>query len=111
MEKSTPPSTKDSFWHYINPVCLSAGIIGLALHFEVEMLDLGMTGLGLGVNQAFGDFKKKGLLNERTPLVFMKSLKKAFWVVVMLALIGSLADMRSSHPVLFYGMVPHALSS
>jgi ribosomal protein S18 acetylase RimI-like enzyme len=23
MEKSTPPSTKDSFWHYINPVWLS----------------------------------------------------------------------------------------
>lgn len=35
----------------------------------------------------------------------MKPLKKAFWVVFMLALIGSLADMRSSHPVLFYGMV------
>lgn len=35
----------------------------------------------------------------------MKPLKKVFWVVVMLALIGSLADMRSSHPVLFYGMV------
>ena len=28
-----------------------------------------------------------------------------FWVVVVLALIGSLADLRSSHPVLFYGMV------
>ena len=35
----------------------------------------------------------------------MKSLKKVFWVVVMLALIGSLADKRSTHPVLFYGMV------
>ena len=38
-------------------------------------------------------------------MVFMKPLKKVFWVVVMLALIGSLADMRSTHPVLFYGMV------
>ena len=35
----------------------------------------------------------------------MKPLKKVFWVVVMLALIGSLADKRSSHPVLFYGMI------
>ncbi|RPH20293.1 MAG: hypothetical protein CBC49_000265 [Alphaproteobacteria bacterium TMED89] len=62
MEKSTPPSTKDSFWHYINPVCLSTGIIGLALHFEVEMLDLGMTGLGLwGVTGILG-LQKEGVI-------------------------------------------------
>ena len=35
----------------------------------------------------------------------MKPLKKVFWVFVMLALVWSLADMRTSHPVLFYGMV------
>lgn len=62
MEKSTPPSTKDSFWHYINPVCLSTGIIGLALHFEVEMLELGMTGLGLwGVTGILG-LQKEGVI-------------------------------------------------
>ena len=62
MEKSTPPSTKDSFWHYINPVCLSAGIIGLALHFEVEMLDLGMWGMGLwGVTGILG-LQKEGAI-------------------------------------------------
>ena len=47
IQETKEPGTKDTFWHYINPICLSAGIIGLALHFEVEMLDLGMTGLGL----------------------------------------------------------------
>ena len=62
MEKSTPPSTKDSFWHYINPVCLSAGIIGLALHFEVEMLDLGMWGMGLwGVTGILGLQKERAI--------------------------------------------------
>jgi len=35
----------------------------------------------------------------------MKPPKKVFWIVIMLVLIGSLADMRTSHPVLFYGMV------
>ena len=62
MEKSTSPSTKDSFWHYINPVCLSIGIIGLAVHFEVEMLDLGMTGLGLWSVTGIWGLQKEGVI-------------------------------------------------
>ena len=38
---------RDTFWHYINPVCLAVGIIGILLHFELRYLDIGMTGLGL----------------------------------------------------------------
>ena len=62
MEKSTPPPTKVSFWHYINPVCLSAGIIGLALHYYLEMLDLGMTGLGLWGLTGIWGLQKEGVI-------------------------------------------------
>ena len=44
MDQTT---TKDTFYHYINPVCLSVGVIAIAMHFEMNMLDLGMWGLGL----------------------------------------------------------------
>jgi hypothetical protein len=37
---------RDSFWHYINPVCLAAGIICTLLHFEVSYLAIGMGGIG-----------------------------------------------------------------
>ena len=76
MEKSTPPPTKVSFWHYINPVCLSAGIIGLALHFELEMLDLGMTGLEpFEVDRHLGTSKGRGY---QITWYSWKPLKKCF---------------------------------
>ena len=36
---------RDSFWHFINPVCLAVGIIGFILHFEVEYFAIGITGM------------------------------------------------------------------
>ena len=44
MEQTT---TKDTFYHYINPVCLSVGVMAFAMQFEISMLDLGMWALGL----------------------------------------------------------------
>lgn len=46
MDNPTTPTTKDTFYHYINPVCLAVGVLGLALHFDMDMLDVGMWGLG-----------------------------------------------------------------
>jgi len=40
MDDVTP--TKDTFYHYINPVCLSVGVIAIALHFDLAMLDVGL---------------------------------------------------------------------
>ena len=37
---------KDSFAHFINPVCLALGIIGFLLHFEVNYLNIGAIGIG-----------------------------------------------------------------
>ena len=37
---------RETFWHFINPVCLAVSIIGILLHFEVGYLGIGMTGLG-----------------------------------------------------------------
>ena len=37
---------RESFWHFINPVCLAVGIIGFLLYFEVGYLEIGMTGIG-----------------------------------------------------------------
>jgi hypothetical protein len=37
---------RDSFWHFINPVCLAVGIIGILLYFEVSYLAIGMSGIG-----------------------------------------------------------------
>ena len=42
MEKN-----KDTFYHYINSACLAVGVIGILLHFEVDYLEFGITGLGL----------------------------------------------------------------
>jgi hypothetical protein len=35
---------RDTFWHYINPVCLSMGIIGILLHFGLKPLYVGIIG-------------------------------------------------------------------
>lgn len=37
---------RETFWHFINPVCLAVGIIGFLLYFEVSYLEMGMTGIG-----------------------------------------------------------------
>jgi len=37
---------RETFWHFINPVCLAVGIIGILLHFEVSYLVIGMIGFG-----------------------------------------------------------------
>ena len=52
---------RESFWHFINPVCLAVGIIGFLLYFEVGYLEIGMTGLGAwGVSGAMGlELEKK----------------------------------------------------
>ena len=44
MEQTTK---KDTFYHYINPVCLSVGVMAMAMHFEMNMLYVGLWGLGL----------------------------------------------------------------
>ena len=38
MDTPSTPTTKDTFYHYINPVCLAVGVLGLALHFDMDML-------------------------------------------------------------------------
>ena len=37
---------RESFAHFINPVCLAVGIIGFLLHFEVNYLNIGAIGIG-----------------------------------------------------------------
>jgi hypothetical protein len=37
---------RETFWHFINPVCLAVGIIGMLLYFEVSYLEIGMIGFG-----------------------------------------------------------------
>ncbi|HAT48536.1 MAG TPA: hypothetical protein DCS71_06340 [Flavobacteriales bacterium] len=60
IQETNEPGTTDTFWHYINPVCLAVGLVGMAMHFEVDLFDLGMYGLGLwGVTGALG-LPKKG---------------------------------------------------
>ena len=52
---------RESFWHFINPVCLAVGLIGILLYFEVGYLEIGFTGLGAwGVSGAMGlELEKK----------------------------------------------------
>ena len=50
----------NTFYEYVNPVCLSTGIIGFSLYFGVDYLEIGMTGLGLwGVTGALDIDAKK----------------------------------------------------
>ena len=52
----------NTFYEYVNPVCLSTGIIGFLLYFEVDYLEIGMIGLGLwGVWSAL-DIEAKRIL-------------------------------------------------
>lgn len=52
---------RESFWHFINPVCLAVGIIGFLLYFDVGYLEIGMTGIGAwAVSGAMGlELEKK----------------------------------------------------
>ncbi len=46
---------RETFWHFINPVCLAIGIIGFLLYFEVSYLEIGIAGLGAwGVSGGMG---------------------------------------------------------
>ncbi|MBL6647244.1 MAG: hypothetical protein ISP68_04735 [Flavobacteriaceae bacterium] len=38
---------ENTFYQFINPVCLALGIFGFCLYFEVDYLTMGMTGIGL----------------------------------------------------------------
>ena len=50
----------NTFYEYVNPVCLSIGIIGFLLYFEVDHIEIGMIGLGLwGVTGALDIEAKK----------------------------------------------------
>ena len=40
MEKN-----KHTFYHYINSACLTVGVIGILLHFEVDYLQFGLAGI------------------------------------------------------------------
>ena len=46
---------RETFWHFINPVCLAIGIIGFLLYFEVSYLEIGIARFGAwGVSGAMG---------------------------------------------------------
>jgi len=50
MEKN-----KHTFYHYINSACLTVGVIGILLHFEVDYLQFGLAGIFLwGVTGILG---------------------------------------------------------
>ena len=50
----------NTFYEYVNQVCLSIGIIGFLLYFEVGYFEIGMIGLGLwGVTGALDIEAKK----------------------------------------------------
>jgi len=51
---------RETFWHFINPVCLAVCTIGFLLYFEVSYLEIGMIGLG-----AWGVFGAMGLNLEK----------------------------------------------
>ena len=59
MDDATP--TKDTLPLYQSRLPL--GVIAMALHFDLEMLDLGMLGLGSWVYQALG-MQKEGTSND-----------------------------------------------
>ena len=52
---------RETFWHFINPVCLAVGIIGMLLYFEVSYLEIGIYGFGAwGVSGLMGlEIEKK----------------------------------------------------
>ena len=46
---------RETFWHFINPVCLAVSIVGFLLYFEVSYLEIAISGLGAwGVSGAIG---------------------------------------------------------
>ena len=46
---------RETFWHFINPVCLALSIVGFLLYFGVSYLKIGISGLGAwGVSGAIG---------------------------------------------------------
>ena len=49
MEKERILKSKEkaTFYQYINPVCLAVGIVGICLYFEVDYIEMAITGMGL----------------------------------------------------------------
>ena len=37
----------NTFYEYLNPLCLSIGVIGFLLYFEINYFEIRMIGLGL----------------------------------------------------------------
>ena len=37
----------NTFYEYLNPICLSIGVIGFLLYFEINYFEIRMIGLGL----------------------------------------------------------------
>ena len=51
---------ENTFYEYVNPICLSIGIIGFLLYFGVDYFEIGIYGLGLwGVTGALDIEAKK----------------------------------------------------
>tara|TARA_B100000003_G_C10724912_1_gene288498 strand:+ start:299 stop:478 length:180 start_codon:yes stop_codon:yes gene_type:complete len=51
---------ENTFYEYVNPICLSISIIGFLLHFGVDYFEIGIIGLGLwGVTGALDIEAKK----------------------------------------------------
>jgi len=38
---------KDTIYQFLNPICLAVGVVGICLYFEVDYLDMAMSGMGL----------------------------------------------------------------
>jgi hypothetical protein len=54
---------ENTFYDYVNPICLSIGIIGFLLYFGVDYFEIRITGLGLwGGTGALGIEAKKNKL-------------------------------------------------
>ena len=50
----------NTFYEYLNPICLSIGVVGFLLYFEIDYFEIGMIGLGLwGVTGALDIEAKK----------------------------------------------------
>jgi len=49
-----------TFYEYVNPICLSIGIIRFLQYFGVDYFEIGITGLGLwGITGLLGTEAKK----------------------------------------------------
>ena len=47
----------NTFYEYLNPICLSVGVIGFLLYFQIDYFEIGMIGLGLWAVTGALDFE------------------------------------------------------